>query len=65
MDMEMIELLFVEWRNFELHKNLHRLDEIREGKELQPSASRHQMEHIDHDDYLTPTPPSSTDSVDG
>ena len=31
----MLKLLFLEWRDLQLHKNLQELDEIRQGEEQQ------------------------------
>ena len=63
MDFPMLKLLFLEWTDLQMHKNLQGADEIREAEELE----HHQrvacdMEHVDHDDCNTP--PSSSDSFD-
>jgi hypothetical protein len=63
MDNRMLQHLFLEWTDLQLHKNLQEADEIREGEELEyHQRVADEMEYIDHDDYNTPS--SSSDSVD-
>jgi hypothetical protein len=63
MDFPMLKLLFLEWTDLQMHKNLQGADEIREAEELEyHQRVAYDMEYVDHDDYNTP--PSSSDSFD-
>jgi hypothetical protein len=63
MEDRMLQHLFLEWTDLQLHKNLQEADEIREAEELEyHQRVADEMEYIDHDDYNTAS--SSSDSVD-